>query len=437
MTRAEVIRNSVGEQLLRVAGPAGLTLLLNPKPEFARTFGMLATHFGSLDSHLPGAPGAAAEKVPEGVAHFLEHKLFEDEDGDVSLRFSSRGASCNAATEFTKTSYHFSCCDQVEANVETLLRFVLHPYFPAESVDREQGIIEQEIRMYEDDPDWRIFFQLLQTLYHRHPVRLDIAGTVDSIRQINPEVLYRCHKVFYHPANMVLAVAGCFDPERIMALAERVIEDVAPGPGQRYVRPTCAEPAEIHQRRSDLSLSVARPQVCIGFKDKPLSVSDPLVGLRQELSTRMLLDVLYSHSSQLHQELYDSQSIDDSFDAGYTGEYDVGFTILSGESDQPDEFVAALRGSIERARQRGLEEADVERVRNRYLGRHVRMFNSAESVASFMISSHLRGCEPEAYLRLTAEIRAAELEERLREHLCEENSAVTVLWPLEEASQTS
>ena len=290
MTKLAPVTNSIGETLLHAVLPHGLTLYLNPRPEFSRAFGMLATHYGSLDSRLPAADGKPGEAVPEGIAHFLEHKLFEDQKGDVSLRFSSLGASCNAGTEFAKTSYHFSTAENVEANLETLIRFVYDPWFTVESVAKEQGIIEQEIRMYDDDPDWVVFFNLLESLYHVHPVRINIAGTVQTIRRITPELLHRCHSAFYHPANMVLVVAGALDAERCATLAEGILASLPIGPGRAWSRPAIGEPPSVPRRRIEREFAVSRPQVALGFKDLEMPKS-PRDFLRRDLTTRLLLDV--------------------------------------------------------------------------------------------------------------------------------------------------
>lgn len=427
MQRLETIPNSVGEVFLRGQHDSGLRVLLHPRAEFTRTFAMISTHFGSLDAMLPQADGSA-RSLPDGVAHFLEHKLFEDEEGDVSLRFSARGASCNAATEFTRTSYQFSCADGVESNLETLLRFVQTPYFPEESVNRERGIIEQEIRMYEDDPDWRIFFQLLQAMYHEHPARIDIAGSVQSIAAIEPGILYDCHRVFYHPANMVLALSGGFDVEAVGETIDRVMGEMQLPGGQPHRRPRFPEPVGVRDHRRELKLSISRPQVCLGFKDSPMP-EDPREGLQRELLSQVALDLLFSSSSKTHHRLYESGVIDDSFDASYSAEHDFAFTVLSCETDDPDAFVAAMQEAIARARRDGFEQRDFERVRKRFLGRFIRMFHSAEAVANLLITSELRGLRPDQLLPVVDSMRLDQVHARLREHLREDTSAVSILWP--------
>ncbi len=433
MTKLAPVANSIGETLLHGVLPHGLSLYLNPRPEFSRSFGMLATHYGSLDSRLPSADGTPGEVVPEGIAHFLEHKLFEDQKGDVSLRFSSMGASCNAGTEFAKTSYHFSTAENVETNLETLIRFVYDPWFTEQSVAKEQGIIEQEIRMYDDDPDWVVFFNLLESLYHVHPVRINIAGTVQTIRRITPDLLHRCHSAFYHPANMVLVVAGGFDAERCAALADRTLASLAIGVGRSYSRPPVGEPPTVKRRRVEKEFAVSRPQLALGFKDLDLPKT-PHAFLRRDLTTRLLLDVLFSASSPHHQRLYESGLIDDSFDASYSGEDDFGFTVVGAETDDPDRLVGEVLQVLRTAAAAGVSEADFTLARNRFLGRYVRAFNSAESLAGALVTCHFRRVALDDLTRVALELTPADLSRRLAEHLREETSAVSILRPKADAA---
>ncbi len=425
--KLSAIENSIGEQIFEGTLPHGLRAVINPRPEFSRTFAVLATHYGSLDSRVPEAAGELAA-VPDGVAHFLEHKLFEDEKGDVSLRFSARGASCNAGTEFTKTSYHFSCADQVEQNLETLIRFVYDPWFTEKSVAKEQGIIEQEIRMYDDDPDWVVFFNLLESLYHRHPVRINIAGTVGSIRRITPDLLYRCHRAFYHPANMVLAVAGGFDRDAIAAMAERTMASLTFPAGRAWERPRIDEPASVKRPRVEQEFAVARPHVALGFKEAE-PPADREAWLRRDLTSRLLLDVLFSSSSRHHQRLYESGLIDDSFDASYSGEDDFGFTVLGGETDEPDRLVEALLAVVREIGRAGIAREDFELARNRFLGRYVRAFNSAESLAGTLVACHFRRIATDDLIRTAAKLGAADLDRRLAEQMRESLCAVSILKP--------
>jgi predicted Zn-dependent peptidase len=232
------IANPVDETILRGTTDSGLAVLVNPRPDYVRTFAALGVNFGSVDR----VGGADGQPVPEGLAHFLEHKLFEDADGDVSDRFAKWGADVNAMTGFTGTTYVVSTVEQALPCLDLLLDFVQEPWFTDELVEKEQGIIAQEIRMYDDDPEWRIFFGLLTCLYQSHPVRDNIAGSVESIAKIDAATLRRCYDMFYHPTNMCLAISGPVDPAEVMDRVERDQADRNPDGRVRHERVPVDEP---------------------------------------------------------------------------------------------------------------------------------------------------------------------------------------------------
>jgi predicted Zn-dependent peptidase len=251
---------------------------------------------------------------------------------------------------------------------------------------------------------------------------------VQSIRQITPDLLYRCHRSFYHPANMLFVVAGGFDAQRCAALAEKTMEELAIGPGRAYVRPAIDEPATVRRRRVEQDFAVSRPQLALGFKDLLLPKS-PEEFLRRDLETRLLLDVLFSTSSPYHQRLYESGLIDDSFDASYSGEDDFGFTILGAETDDPDRLVAELWKTLAQVRKEGIARDDFELARRRFLGRYVRAFNSAEALAGALVTCHFRRIRLDDLTRIAMELAPADLERRLAAHLGEEHAAVSILRP--------
>src|SRR6476659_11457808 len=204
------------EELYYEKLPNGLNVYILPKKGFNKTFATFTTKYGSVDNHFVPLRKEEFTKVPDGIAHFLEHKLFEKEDGDVFQQFSRQGASANAFTSFTRTAYLFSSTSNVEQNLETLMNFVQEPYFSEKTVEKEKGIIGQEITMYDDNHDWRLYYGVIQNLYENHPVRIDIAGTIESISHINKDLLYECYNTFYHPSNMLLFVVGPVDATKVM-----------------------------------------------------------------------------------------------------------------------------------------------------------------------------------------------------------------------------
>jgi predicted Zn-dependent peptidase len=386
--------------------PNGLTVHVLPKPGFYKTFATFTTKYGSIDNHFRVA-GREALKVPDGIAHFLEHKMFEEPDGDVFAKFAAQGASANAFTTFDRTTYLFSATDRIPDNLKTLLDFVQHPYFTEQSVEKEKGIIAQEIGMYRDNPDFRVYFGLIEALYQKHPVHIDIAGTVESIYQITREMLYDCYHTFYHPSNMSLVVVGNVDPGEIMQLVRDNQAGKPAAPQGEIERLFEAEPPEVRTPEQRIRLAVSMPKCLIGFKDE----STPAGGrelLVQELETKLLLDVLFSPSSDIFQKLYDEQLITDQFASEYNTGPGYAFAVVGGETRDPDALVGRIREEVDRLLARGgIGEADFERSRRKKIGAFLRMWNSPEAIAYEFTRYHLRQMDLfdvlETYERMTPE----------------------------------
>ena len=234
--------------------PSGLTVLVRPMPGYSGTHVIYATRFGSIDRDF--CLNGQTVHLPAGVAHFLEHKMFEDEDGDAFAKYAKTGANANAFTSFDRTCYLFTATQQLDESLDVLLGMVGHPYFTEQTIAKEQGIIGQEIKMYDDSPDWRLITGLFECLYHSHPIRSDIAGTVESIAKITPDYLYQCYRTFYNLHNMVLCVAGRFDVQKVLELCDRLL---IPSKPQRIERIFQPEPPEIVRPRVEEKLSVAMP----------------------------------------------------------------------------------------------------------------------------------------------------------------------------------
>lgn len=411
--KLQPVINSLGEPILRGQTASGLTLLVNPRPRYRTTFAALGTHFGSIDrvSTADGSP------VPMGLAHFLEHKLFEDEQGDVSDRFAQLGATANAMTGFCGTTYTASTSGDPLPMVDLLLDFVQEPWFTDELVAKEQGIIAQEIRMYDDDPDWRIFFALLENLYKLHPVRDNIAGTVESIAEIDAATLQRCYERFYYPANLCLSVAGAVDGEALDALVALVEADQAPrssGSRGRHQRERAAEPEGVVRRKCELDLPIQRPRLSLGLKDAVLGGTGDEIARRQ-LVTRVALDILLGRSSSAFQGLYGEGLVDESFSASYSAEEDFGFANLGGDTDAPDQLEERLLTVLREAQTEGLDRAAFARTKNKLKGLMLRAVDSPESVAFGVLSCCFRDVEPFAVVDQIGNITQDELLGRLAE----------------------
>jgi predicted Zn-dependent peptidase len=422
------INNNVDETFLRGRLSSGLTVFLNPKKGYSKTMGVLGVKFGSADHILPGN-GEEPQMLPDGTAHFLEHKLFEDADGDVSDRFAANGATCNASTGFSTTSYLFSCTNRVPDNLRLLLSFVQTPYFTDELVRKEQGIIQQEIKMYDDDPGWIIFFNLMKALYREHPVRQNIAGTVESIARITPDFLERCYRSFYRPGNMVLSVVGGFDPDEIYETAERDAESRPPDPGELNGSTFEESDSTLHSKSARAEMVVYHPRFLMGFKEAAV----PNAGLeteKLEIRTQIILDALLGKSSPWYESLYGDELIDDSFSASYSCYGDFGFSLLGGDTKEPERLRDRLLGVFEDTRSRGIERESFDRIRNKYLGNYVKMFNSVESTAYNFVSCFFRGFHPTEIVALIREITLEDLNERLHTHFDPDRLATSVVVPL-------
>ncbi|NBI27426.1 EF-P 5-aminopentanol modification-associated protein YfmH [Chengkuizengella marina] len=358
----------------------GLKVFILPKPGFKKTFATFSTKYGSVDNHFQ-VEGKQKVKVPDGIAHFLEHKMFEEPTGDVFSQFSSQGASANAFTSFDRTVYLFSATEQIEKNIETLINFVQNPYFTDESVEKEKGIIGQEINMYKDNPDWRCYFGLIDAMYHTHPVHIDIAGTIDSISKITKEQLLECYYTFYHPSNMNLFIVGGVEPEQIMRLVKENQSHKnyeKQGNIKRYFE---NESSSVKEVKKITVLPVSLPKCLFGFKESELENESSGL-LQRECEMKVLLDVLFGSSSDIYQKLYDEKLITDQFSHEYNGQYDFAFSIMGGETREPEMLLSRVKEEIDKVMKQGIEPAAFERSRKKKIGNFLRMLNSPESIAS-------------------------------------------------------
>ncbi len=330
---------------------SGLEIYLMPRSEYASSYAVFGTRYGSVDVSFSTDKGDVV--VPEGIAHFLEHKLFESEDGDAFARFSATGANANAYTSFDRTCYLFSCTSRFEENLEILLDFVQSPYFTEKTVNKEQGIIGQEIRMYDDVPSWCVMFNMLQAMYKNHPVRVDIAGTVESISKITADLLYDCYNTFYNPSNMFICIAGNFDADKALEIIEKGIKNNDKKP---VVKPSYYENGEIGQHYVEKSLAVAMPVFSFGYKED----CKGLRTLKQRVSSELLLDILASNTSPLFERLMDAGLINDEFGFEYFFGQDFAVAMFQGESSEPKTVAKMITDEIERLKRDGIDQKEFE-----------------------------------------------------------------------------
>ena len=421
----EIIKSErLGESYTKLHHSSGLTILLCPTPQFSSAYALFGAQVGSIDVTFKTDKDDDFVTVPAGVAHFLEHKLFESEEGDAFLRFAKTGASANAFTSFDKTCYLFSCTENFKESIEILLDFVMHPFFTEETVQKEQGIIGQEIRMYDDNPDWRVLFNLLEMLYQNNPVRTDIAGTVESIAQIDAKLLYRCYNTFYNLNNMVLAVAGNFEAQDVLDAADRILKPAEPIGLEARVPD---EPRGVACHRREMKLPVAMPLFTMGFKEL---AGDKRENARNQVLDEILVDIIAGDASPLYRRLYDAGLINSTFGTEVFGGRDYLSTLFSGESRDPDRVYDEICKEVERLQREGIPAEAFERCRKATYGRYIRMLNRVDDVANALVQSHF--CEFTIYelIDLIADCTAETLNKRLCENFAREHSALSVIQPV-------
>lgn len=377
----KIAYDQLKEELYHEVLDNGLEVYVLPKKEVNKTFATFTTKYGSIDNHFVPLGNTEAIQVPDGIAHFLEHKLFESEEGDVFQDFSKQGASANAFTSFTRTAYLFSSTDNFEKNLDTLVNFVQDPYFTDESVEKEKGIIGQEIQMYDDDPDWRAYFGTIENMYANHPVKIDIAGTVDSIAKITPDLLYQCYETFYHPSNMLLFIVGPVDPEAVMKQVRENQASKQFEPAAEIKRFFDEEPGPVDQKDRTINMSVQTPKCLFGIKTKrPARSGNDL--LKHELSIQLMLDYLFGKSSPHYEQLYDDGLIDDTFSYTYSEEYGFGFAIIGGDTNEPDRLAERIEQILIDFANAAISEEDIKRVKKKKIGSFLRALNSPEYIAN-------------------------------------------------------
>ena len=425
MERKEYSR--VGETLFHTRLDNGLHIYVDEKKDFQKSYAFFATNYGGMDMRF--RLGEDWQATPAGVAHFLEHKMFDTKDGNALQELAQNGASPNAFTSSAITGYYFESTEKFYDNLRILLSFVSIPYFTPESVDKEQGIIGQEIRMIEDDPDNQVYYAMLEGLYDHHPLRVSVAGSQESISHITADTLYACHKAFYNPANMVLCAAGDVDPEKIRALAEEILSREGQGAIERdYGAPEAPQAA---CPGKELRMEVSTPIFQLGLK------ADPVVGgqarLRRELVAELACEALLGTSSPLYARLYEQGLINKSFGYGYEDYPGCAFFCAGGESRDPAAVRDAVLAEAERVAREGLEEAYFQRLRKAAYGSRVRRLNSFEYTCIGLAQAHFAGAELLSFPALYEDITAAEVSACIRDFFTQARATLAVVRPKEEA----
>lgn len=413
-----------GDQYTQVFHPSGLEIRVMECKGYQTAYALFGTRYGSINTRFRLSPTDAFTEVPEGIAHFLEHKLFENEDCDVFSKFNALGAYANAFTSFDRTAYLFQASRAFDEALEILLDFVQQPYFTEQTVAKEQGIIAQEIQMYLDEPSDRLFYQMLEGLYHHHPVKIDVAGSVESIAKITPELLYRCYDVFYNLHNMVLCVAGNVTMEQVLAVADRVLKPAKPSMLESAFLP---EPVEIVRSFVSRKMAVGKPMFSIGFKSKP---EKGMELCRAGLVAQLMLQLLAGRSSALYQRLTAEGLVNEAF-AVYPFAGDGYFTLVfEGESDNPQAVLDAILAEIEHCKTHGFDADHFSILKRASYGERVRNSNKPEPAAMNLLGAFIVGIDsPFAESRILAELTLKDVQACLCERLQADKVCLSVVEP--------
>ena len=373
----QVFESEIGESYIKAVHPSGLKIYILEKPQYNSAYAVFGTKYGSIDTCF--SVNGEKTQVPEGIAHFLEHKLFESEDGDAFTKYAATGAYANAYTSFDRTCYLFSCSDRFYDNLGILLDFVQSPYFTAETVQKEQGIIGQEIRMYDDNPEWRVMFNMLLAMYKKHPVRIDIAGTVESIAEIDDKLLYKCYNTFYNPSNMFICIAGNVNSEKVLSQINGAVKTNDPIEIERI---GCDEPDEVSESYVEQKLEVAQPIFCFGYKE---AMDKPERTVKEKVCTSLLLEIIAGDASPLYKKLINEVLINDEFSFEYFTGNGYSSVIFEGESMDPKKVAEEIKSEVERLKSDGIDKKLFSAVRCGMYGEAVRSFNSVENIATQLV----------------------------------------------------
>lgn len=369
----------------------GLKLFVIPKTGFQKTFVTYTTQFGSLDRKFKPHGSEDYVTVPDGVAHFLEHKLFENEEEDLFTAFAEDNAQVNAFTSFDRTSYLFSATDNIESNIKRLLTMVETPYFTEASVDKEKGIIAEEIKMYQEQPGYKLMFNTLRAMYESHPIRVDIAGSVESIYEITKEDLYLCYETFYHPSNMVLFVVGDVDVDHIYNVVADHENQRDKTNQPRIVRDSLKEQDSVKEKVVTEKMKLQSPRIMLGFKNMPLTdVPDRLL-VKKDLEMTLFFELLFGEETDFYQMLLNEELIDETFGYQFVLEPTYSFSIITSATQQPDKLKKLLLDELE-AKQGNLTDTEAfNLLKKQFIGEFISGLNSPEYIANQYTKLYFEG----------------------------------------------
>ena len=420
----KIIENSkVKEKLYVEKLENGLTVMIIPKKGVQKKYVIWGTNYGSNDSKFV-VPGETEEtEVPKGVAHFLEHKMFEQESGINSLdTLTALGVEANAYTTNDHTAYLFECTENFYPALDELMDYVQHPYFTDENVEKEKGIIGQEIMMYDDYPEWRVYLNALEAMYHEHPVKLDITGTIETISHIDKEILYKCYNTFYNPSNMAMVLCGDFEPEALMEeVKSRLIDKKANGEIKRIYP---EEPSEIVREKIEQNMDVSQPLFAIGIKDK---VADNKEKVRKHIAIEILLNMIIGKSSKLYKELYDEGILFSLPSLDYEFAKDYAHLLITGQSPEPEKVYQKFKETVTEMKKNGIDSDEFKRIKKRIYGEYVKEYNDTADIARMFLADFFKEINSFDYIEEIVTINEQYAEQILKEVFDDKKMIISVI----------
>lgn len=401
----------------------GLTVMIIPKSETTKKYIIWGTRFGSIDNKfLDGKEGKQVE-VPDGVAHFLEHKLFEQENGTNSLDvLSNLGVNANAYTTDNHTAYLYECTENFYEALDEFMDYVQHPYFTDENVEKEKGIIGQEINMYADYPEWQVYMNALDCLYENNPIKVDTAGSIESIAKIDKEMLYTCYNTFYTPNNMVLVVSGDFDPEELLNKIKSRLIDVPNKEKIERIYPE--ESVNINKKMIEINFDVNTPLFVIGLKDKTTE-KEQIV--KRHIAVEIILNMLIGKSSECYQQLYKEALLQKEPDLSYEFTQQYAHVLIIGQSKDPKKLYEIFKQKIAEYKEQGLNEKHFERIKKKIYGDYVREFDNVDTISRMFLADYFKGINSFDYIEQYTSVTLEYTQDVLQELFDERNMIISIV----------
>ena len=424
----QIIENSkVKEKVYIEKLENGLTVMIMPKANIQKKYMIWATNFGSIDNKFIAPNDNEETSIPDGVAHFLEHKMFEQPNGTNSLdTLTALGVNANAYTTTDHTSYLFECTDNFYPAMDELMDYVQNPYFTDENVEKEKGIIGQEIKMYDDYPQWEVYMNTLKNMYKNNPIIIDIAGSIESISKIDKDVLYKCYNTFYHPSNMVMCFAGDFNPEDLLEEVKKRLKDTEKHGEIKRIYPE--EPEEIVQKEVVKQMEVSMPIFVIGMKDKYDNNNCSSASIvKKHIAIEILLNMLIGKSSKLYKELYEADLITGEPYPEYEFSKQYAHVAITGQSNNPKEVFERLKEEIKNMKEKGLDVNHFQRIKNMIYGNYVKEYDDVASICRMFVSDYMKGINSFEYIENYTQVTPEYAKQVLDEVFDEEKMVISVI----------